>query len=216
VENNKQPLQQQPKVTADVQIGSKLLKILDDLLVTGDLSSDSLFLRNMEKRIKKLRDEVSGIVEIETPKEIADKKESKELEEFNAAVKPDYMRVYILVYQVEGGKIQNWQYALRAITEHNISYPTYNNENYVQEFIRSKKEMERYGYAIVDISTTGVYKLEKNPVDAFQHEMLVLKENIVKLDSIKGFVHANKRRYAFKEGKLVYMGDVAGQNGAPK
>jgi hypothetical protein len=89
-----------------------------------------------------------------------------------------------------------------------VSRPTYREEGHVQELIRSKKDTERYGYAIIHIPEDGIYNIKQASKDVFGHDMLMLKEGIIKLNNIEGFVHANKKRYKFFDGELIYEKDV--------
>lgn len=183
-----------PKEVSSAKIAKELAVILSGLLSTGDWQS-SLFLRAASKRIQVLLDEANSIVDLAG----AGESRSKSIK----SVPKDYIPVYISLYQVNGGNLQNWQYTLRILTEHNVSRPTYREEQYVRELIDSKNDIERHGYAVVYIREDDVYNFEEQPRDSLGHELLVLKESVVKLNNIVGFVHANKKRYAFVNNVLV-------------
>lgn len=120
-----------------------------------------------------------------------------------------YTQVYILLYQYEGTKLANWEHALRAISKHNVNRPTYRNEQNIQELIRSKGDLDRYGYAIVNIKEDDILPQEVKKFDIFNCEILLLKEGAVKNFNIVGFVHANKKCYSFEDNILTYYGDLA-------
>jgi len=177
-----------------IEVAKKLAVLLDGLLATGDWQS-SLFLRVASKRIQILLDEAKNLAELSNSEQLLTKK-----------VKDSaygHVPVYISLYQVVGNNLQNWQYALRLLSEHNTSRPTYRNEQFVRELIDSKPDSERQGYAIVHIKEDDIYTFEEQPRDSLGHEMLVLKEGVIKLGNIVGFVHANKKRYAFVDNMLV-------------
>ena len=176
------------------EVAKKLATLLDGLLATGDWQS-SLFLRVASKRIQILLDEAKSLVELSNPEQLLTKRVKESAH--------GYIPVYISLYQVVGNNLQNWQYALRLLSEHNTSRPTYRNEQFVRELIDSKPDSERQGYAIVHIKEDDIYTFEEQPRDSLGHEMLVLKEGVIKLENIVGFVHANKKHYAFVNNMLV-------------
>lgn len=177
-----------------IKIAKELAVLLDGLLATGDWQS-SLFLRVASKRIQILLDEAKSLVELSSPEQSLTKSIRNSTQ--------GYIPVYVSLYQVMGNNLQNWQYALRLLSEHNTSRPTYRNEQFVRELIDSKSDVERHGYAIVHVKEDDIYTFEEQPRDSLGHEMLVLKEGVIKLENIIGFVHANKKRYAFVNNMLV-------------
>ena len=177
-----------------IEIAKKLAMLLDGLLATGDWQS-SLFLRVASKRIQVLLDEAKSIIELSSPEQLSTKSIKNSVH--------GYIPVYVSLYQVMGNNLQNWQYALRLLSEHNTSRPTYRNEQFVRELIGTKTDIERHGYAIVHIKDDDMYHFEEQPSDSLGHELLVLKEGVIRLENIVGFVHANKKRYAFVNNMLV-------------
>lgn len=197
VENNSQ----ESVKLADIKIGKKLIEVLDNLLSVGEWDS-SLFLKTVKKRLQDLRENAYNAVG----------EDIKSVDIGSVIDTPmlpaGYVVVYILLYQTEGSKLANWQYAIKSLVGHNVSRPTYHEEGQVQELIRSKKDTERYGYAIVSVPEDGIYNLKQASKDILGHEMLMLKEGVIKLNNIQGFVHANKKRYRFSDGELIYKEDV--------
>lgn len=193
-----------PKKDSGTRVGKRLLKVLDNLINGGEWGS-SLFLSTIRKRIQNLRDETYKILQEETSSEI---QLDLQKDKFKQPVKEGYFRLYILLYQTEGGKLLNWQYALRTLLEYSVSRPTYNDVNYVKELIRTKPNVERYGYAVVDVAKGDLYTQEQPVKDSLGHEMVVLKEGAIKRENIIGFVHANKKQYGFIDGELIFQGEV--------
>lgn len=186
------------------RIGKRLLAVLDRLL-GGEGWGSTLFLETMKKRIQKLRDETYQILQ----EEISGEAQLEiQKDKFKQPVKEGNLRLYILLYQTEGGKLLNWQYALRTLLEYSVSRPTYNDVNYVRELIRTKPNIERYGYAIVDVDKNDLYAQEQPVKDALGHEMIVLKEGAIKRENIVGFVHANRKQYSFVDGELILQGEI--------
>jgi len=187
-------------IKPEIEAGKKLVDILDNILNNKQDWESSLFLKTVKTKLETLLKEAKNIVS-----------EVEETTGINAesvkAIRPGYTQIFILLYQFEGNKIQNWQYALRALAEHNTNRPAYSNEKEVQELIRTKRETEKYGYAIVNIKDDNVYKTEKKNLDPLNHELLSLKEGSITQMNIIGFVHDNKKYYNFDNGVLIYKSE---------
>jgi Dot/Icm secretion system protein IcmQ len=186
----------------ELQIGRELVATLDTLLASGAWEH-SLFLRTIKKRVQDIiNDTLSAIENVGGIKKVVVQ------DRFTQIVSDGHIRVYILMYQTEGGMLSNWQYALKTLLECNISRPTYRNGDDIQELIRSKKDVERYGYAVVNVAEKDIYSQSTALKDVLDHEMIALKENAVKRENVIGFVHANKKRYSFVDGALIYRDDL--------
>lgn len=204
MQDNKQQADQaeQETLSPEVKIGKNLVETLDALLDSGDWES-SLFLRTIRRKIKSIMEEASSIIEGEQKVE-----EAGSQNKFKQLLPSGYVRIYILLYQTEGNKLSSWQNALKTLLDYNISRPIYCDESHVQELVRSKKDVERYGYAVVNVLESNIYPQEQLPIDQFNHKMIILRENSIKRENVIGFVHANKKRYGLVEGELVYQGDI--------
>jgi Dot/Icm secretion system protein IcmQ len=189
--------QDKNKESPEIDIGAKLVRILDEALNTGEW--DTLFLRNVKKRLEGLRTEAGSLLKAE--KNIG----------MHAALPSvqhntdEYIKIYILLYQLDSNNLQSWASLIKTLREYNVNRPTYTNEQYIQEIVRSKRDAEKYGYVTVNIKKTNIYQFEKQMVDPFGHEVIAIKEKAIKLENIIEFVHANKRRYAFKDNKLFLI-----------
>jgi len=179
---------------SQAEIAKELTNILTELLNVGNWQS-SLFLRAASKRIQVLLEEAKSIAELEGQ----DQSRIRSLKKFP----PNYIPIYVSLYQVAGNNLQNWQYTLRLLSEHSVNRPTYRDEQSVRALIASKTDIDRHGYAIVYIKEDDIYGFEEQPRDSLGHEMLVLKEGVVKLENIVGFVHANGKRYILADNVLV-------------
>jgi Dot/Icm secretion system protein IcmQ len=193
------------KESPEIRIGKQLVKILDGALKESCWDS-SLFLRNAKNQLKALLREANTLVgEDQSSASVLGKDGRPQA----LQTKEGYIKVYILLYQLDSNNLRSWLSLVKSLIEYNVNRPTYREEQYIQELIRSKKEIDRYGYAIINVKEGDMYYFEKQPVDPFGHEILVLKEKAIKSENIIEFVHANKRRYVLKESELVYIGDNA-------
>lgn len=185
----------------EIKIAKKLATVLTDLLSHTEWDS-SLFLKTTRKKLEGLLNETTAIVSEETSsaKEAAQKAPK--------ALEAGQFQAYILLYQFDSSKLQNWQYTIKAFVSHSTNRPTYRSEQEIRAFIRAKKEIERYGYIIVNLRDEDVYSLGEPIFDALGHQLINLKEGIIKLNNIVGFVHANKQYYTLlQDGRLNYQGE---------
>lgn len=188
-----------------VEIGEKLVKLLDGLLSVGDWQSSS-FLRLSLAKIESLRDKAEKICgrggeaqDVVSEAVVEGKKEVPE----------GYRRVFVLLYQVEGGSLLNWFSVIKSLTEYSINRPVYEDENHLQEVIRSKVSgSESNGYVIVDVKEGDLFR---NPeqLDTFGHQLSTLKEKAVDMEHIVEFIHANRKRYVVREKGLEFLGEIS-------
>lgn len=183
----------------DLEATSKLVSLLDELLKDDDWES-SLLLRTTKKHLVALRDEAKQIVD-----KLSGGADLEANLQVSSSLEKDHIKIYISLYQSEGSNIKAWQRMLKSLANYSISRPVYNDEEQVREMIRSKPEIQRHAYAIVAIPQNGIIHLEKPTVDKFNHELLTLKEGAVQLKNIIEFVHANEKRYVFRDDKLILL-----------
>jgi Dot/Icm secretion system protein IcmQ len=189
------------KESAIVELGEKLAKILDKLLETGDWDT-SLFLRSSSKRLRQLRDEALRIAtKTDTGTNVA--KTS-----YRKAPSSGYVQVYVSIYQVNCKNLQDWQNALKALVEHSASRPTYLDEDNVRQLIRSKTDIDKHGYVIINVKDSEIYSTGQIVLDNFGSRLVTLKDGAIKLENIVGFVHGNREQYSFQNNALIYEGEV--------
>ncbi len=183
----------------DKKASTELVTILDELLDSNDWDT-SLLLRTTKKHLVALREEAKQIAD-----KLNDNVDAKLDQQVKTALKPDYIKIYISIYQAEGANLQAWQKMLKALANYSITRPVYENEERVREVIRAKPDMQRHAYAVVAIPQNSIIHLEKPSLDQFSHELLALKEGAVQLQNIIEFVHANAKRYVFRNDTLVLI-----------
>lgn len=172
----------------------KLISILDELLNNNDWES-SLLLRTAKKHLNALKDEA---------KQITDSfKISEQHEDVVSSLKEGHIKVYISLYQTEGTKLKIWHDMLKSLSEHSVSRPVYKDEEQVRTAIRSKPDMQRHAYVVVAIPENGIIHFEKPAVDRLGQELLTLKDGVIETRNIIEFVHANEKRYKFRNDMLV-------------
>lgn len=175
-----------------------VLEKLDQLLTDSRWES-SLFLRAIKKKIELVRSQYTEEIGYEASLEQA----------LNTPIEltlpPDMAEVYIALYNTEGSNLKKWEALLAAISIQGISRPIYQSEQDIQEFIRSKDYQQNDAYAVLWIRKEHIYQpYNKPPVDKSGRPLLVVKEGMIKPQSIARFVHVTGR-YRFLDGKLVHI-----------
>jgi len=191
----------QKQITSS-ELGKKLVGLLDGLLEVGDWTA-SLFLRTSAKRLRDLRDEANKIAIQDTAQTLV-----VNTVETKKTIPQGYIQVYISLYQVDGANLQTWYRTIKGLLELSASRPVYKDESHVRELIRSKTDLERNGYVIVNINPADIYGAEKPVSDPFGHELINIKEGAIKLENIVCFIHGNKKRYDLIKDGLVFLGNI--------
>lgn len=182
-----------------IKLSNEIVKELEKLLSTGDWEK-SLFLRTMAKRIGNIRDDAQELVEDLMEEE---DENSPANDKNSYAARGGYTKVYISLYQADGGNLQVWQNMLKSLAKYSINRPIYANEEHVKAMIRSKSDAIRHAYVIIAIKADSIIKSEFQQTDNLGHPLLTLKEHSIETDNIISFVHANKKVYVFHENKLI-------------
>jgi hypothetical protein len=176
------------------KVAKELVGILSKLLSCGDWNS-SLFLRSASKRLQTLLDEAESL---------ANQPHSAQFQaQTSKKIPTGYVPLYISLYQINGNNLKNWEYTLRLLIDHSINRPMYRDEQFARDLVGSKVDIDRHGYAMVYVKEEDIYQFPDPQKDLLGHELIVLKENVIKTNNIIGFVHANKDRYLFIDNNLV-------------
>lgn len=184
-------------------VGKQLLAVLTGILASGDWES-SLFLKVEADRLKEFSGQVGTLLKSDEPKlDIIARDVARPKPQFG------YSQVFILLYQIDGANLQNWYSNIKNLGQYSVTRPAYIDERYAQEFIRSKvANIERNGYVVANVKSDDFYQEGEKLFDPFGHELVSLKDKAVLIDNVVEFVHANKRRYAISDNKLVLLGEV--------
>ena len=182
------------------EISKRLRKIIDDVLATGDWES-SIFLKTSATKLREVQTKAEKLIPVDTQGGNNDNKHIN-----SKIVPPGFCRSYILMYQVNGSNLDGWYQAIKALVEFSVTRPAYKDESHVQEFIRAKSvSVDRHGYIIVNIDNNDFYDAAQGSVDNFGHQVFALKEKAIKFKNIVEFVHANKKRYAISDERLILL-----------
>lgn len=161
---------------------------------------DSLFLRNIMKPLIDAQQEAQKVLDLLVIRE----EEAKNLE--LPPVTDDQQLVYISLFQADGYDFLRWGMQLRSIERYLVGRPVYNEEKDVLQLIRSKETTPSDAYIVCTVNKTDIQQDEwaLKRKDANGQAVLALANNSVTADSIREFVHMNKR-YRLQDSKLIAM-----------
>ncbi len=186
----------------DPVINRKLLSILDNLIQAGHWDK-SLFLQATGKEIRDLKDSLSQTLDLTLPDEQAADAKHAMLKNELPALSPDKMEVYVALYQANGAKISNWESALELLLSRSASRPIYDTEAKAKDMMVKKGKSENNAYVVIAINKADVIPMpEKHVTDKYGHELVTVKENALKLENIRRFVHVSGN-YAFYKNQLL-------------
>lgn len=175
---------------------------VDRVLEAGDWDS-SLFLRNTAKPLKKLREQAEQLL-----KQI-DHTQAPEAAYRQKALADDDVRLYISLFQANGGDLKQWALQLRSIRSHLLGRPVYENEEDVQKIVRQKTNRLSEAYVAVVVKKTAVLSepFRAPRLDRNGNTLVTLKDGAVSVDNIVEFVHGGKQ-YQFVRGALHESGSA--------
>ncbi len=173
----------------------KIIATVDRILAAGDWET-SLFLRNLIKPIKQIREDAvvlleqnSGAQQLPVTDELTDAQ----------------MHVYVSLFQIEGSDLKKWHLQLKSIECNLVGRPIYAEKKFVEESIRSKMDVvnEAYIKVVVDkdlIRQPSVF--EKRKFDKNNNPLLMLEQGSILYHDIIEFVH-NEQTYTVTDGELI-------------
>jgi intracellular multiplication protein IcmQ len=178
------------------------LRTLDETIQQGPWE-DSLFLRGIGKKLREIREKYVtdlGIADIlaETSTLITTAPQT--------SLDTESIEVYVTLYQAEGNNLRKWTTIVAAIAQLSITRPVYASEEDVISAIRTKDYKVNDAYVAVKVGKGDILKpVEgKAPVDRYGHELLVLRENAIRLENVTRFVHLSGQ-YQFTRGALIKL-----------
>lgn len=176
----------------------ELLRALDQLIAEGQWEG-GLFFQAAGKKLRELSEQLKQELEIDANNQPSATQMADFIKQRSGLVE-----IFISLYSAEGNNIRKWEVVLATLTKQLVSRPIYKREKDIRDIINAKENPVNDAYAIVYVTEDSVIKptfRDKQPVDRFGHELLVLKENSLKSENISQLVHLTGR-YAYQNGSL--------------
>lgn len=175
----------------------EILKSLNEAIEKGPWEHN-LFFRGIGKKLRDARDRFQRELGLD------DLLQSQEAHMNVVESDQQFTEVYISLYQSEGANMQKWASVIGSLVGHSISRPVYKNEDDIQAAIRAKDYKLNDGYVAARVRNVLILKPygDKQPLDRFGRELLILREDAVQLENILYFVHISGR-YMLSKGTLT-------------
>ena len=179
-----------------IENNKKLITAIDQLLTTGNWE-DSLFLRANKKRFLALREKIIAL------NGQADSLLSQSVANKTIAWGEHKRLIYILLHQTHGNQLSHWEQLLKGLIGQSAGRPIYSSEEHIKAVVRSKPYPSKEGYVVLVVDKQAILQPYSGHqvTDRFGYELLMLKENAVRFDSMVEFVNEDKR-YRFHNGHL--------------
>lgn len=200
-------ISQDPEDTKALGAASKFVRLVDNLLA-HPVWERSLFLRNIKKRLTALRSDAQTMLDAAGESQNAISSKTRQ------SLPPGFVEIYIMLYQADGRNLPGWRNTLNTLADYSISKSIYLNEDHVREFIRSRYDPQKYGYAAVRVSKEKIIQPIPPKLDPLEHELITLRENSVNLTNLTKFIHGNIKEYILRNGELVLINAPAESSSA--
>lgn len=185
-----------PLTDEEIKSALDILNALDGAIDKGPWEHN-LFFKGIGKKLRDARDkfkEELGIDELAA--DLLAQNQS------NHKTDTQSTEVYIALYQAEGSNIAKWTTVVNSLAGYNLTRPVYRNEADIQAAIRAKEQQQNDAYVAVRVRNIDIMQItEKQPKDKLGHELLILREGAIHLESISRFVHKSGH-YQFRNKLL--------------
>lgn len=187
------------------ETAKQLREIIDNILNAGNWD-DSIFLKQTSAKLRNLLFEADRLCKIFALQQVATTNKNSISRTVKTEIPSGYTQAYVLLYQIDGNNLAAWYENIKSLTNYSANKSIYKNKNHIEEFIRSKSNnITHSGYVVVNIKSNDFYNIEAPSLDIYNHELLILKENAIKLENIVEFVLANKQHYIIENSELVLL-----------
>jgi intracellular multiplication protein IcmQ len=181
---------------SDEQVNG-ILDALQGMLKHGSWGGSAI-LRALGKKLQSIHDKFESDVE-------AGRQATLDAEQGPVKHMPSdtQQEVFVALYSSDGTNLSVWERLLSNLPRQSVSRPVYAHEEDVKRAIRSATNRLNEGYVSIYVDRTSMLSMpaEKIPKDKLGTELLTLKDNALKLNQLKRFVHMNNV-YTYAQGRL--------------
>lgn len=185
----------------DIEHTLELIRALDEAIAKGNWEG-GLFFQAAGKKLRTLSEKLKKELEDNGQKPPT----AEEMIDL-AKQKSGLVEVYISVYCTEGRSIPRWESVLGNLPKQVVGRPIYKREKDVKDIIRTKENPVNDGYVVAYITEMDILKpsfKEKAAVDRFGHELIRLKDNVLKPENITKLIHL-MGDFSYRNGKLAKL-----------
>lgn len=175
----------------DPVVNRQLISLLDNLIQMGSWDK-SLFLQATKKEIKDMRDKIANDLDLVIPEENPHHEDAIAQDVTKAPIPEGMLEVYVALYQANGLKIQNWENSFELLLARSSSRPIYNEETNAKDMLLRKGNPTNNAYIAILINKDDIIPVpEKHITDKFGHELLTVREDALKVENIRKFIHSS-------------------------
>lgn len=187
------------------EIAKQLREIIENILSASDWEA-SIFLKQSAAKLRNLLVESDRLCKVFSVQKNTVVQKNNTIKNIKQEIPLGFVQVYVLLYQTSGDNLDAWYENIKSLTAYSANRSVYKNQSHIEEFIRSKKSnIICNGYVVVNVKNSDFYNIEAPSFDMYNHELVVLKEDAIKLENIVEFVLANKQYYIIENNKLVLV-----------
>lgn len=187
------------------EIAKQLKRIIEDILGAADWES-SFFLKQAAAKLRTLLIEADRLCQVFAEYKTIAVRQHDLSRQSQAEILPGFTRVYVLLYQVNGNDLAAWYENIKSLTHYSANRSIYKNQSYAEELMRTKTgNLACHGYVVVDVHNSDFYELGAPALDLYDHELVALKADAIKLEYVVELVLANKQHYIIQDHELVLV-----------
>ncbi|NQY41758.1 MAG: Dot/Icm secretion system protein IcmQ [Legionellales bacterium] len=170
-----------------------------DKAITNHVWNKHALLKKYKDKLQYLKD--TFVKEIDIENYMANENGYRDKKEIN---RTGQLKVFISLYNPDGGDLDKWSQIIHGIVENVISRPVYRVEDDIKSAITSQNKQENEGYVIVYVNNIDLIDNSKSneSQDSLGNELSFLRKNCIKKDNIVEFVY-DSQHYVIKEKKLI-------------
>lgn len=173
----------------DPEINRKLLEILDEL-IADSCWDKSLFLKASSKEWINLREKLANQLDCDSSSDPTLFQKSAHLNSAIEKIPKDKLQVYVGLYLNDGTKLPSWERSMANLIEKSSSRPIYQDEVKAKDAMAKQGNSPNIAYIEVLINKSDIVPMpEKLVTDRFGHELLTLREDALRLENIRRFIH---------------------------
>lgn len=121
-----------------------------------------------------------------------------------ALANQDEPDIFVALYQVDGGNLDKWAYALSTIAFQGVFRPIYSKEEDICKMIQTKENRSNEGYAVITIQASAIVYTAKENLDKLGNTLVHIKPGSLQSKNIKRFVHVSGQ-YLWQNNALTKL-----------
>ena len=163
---------------------------------------DSLFLRNTINPLLKLLDEA-----VENQQQVEQINQPAEVTFKQKPLQPHQTRVYVVLYQADGGDLSKWVMQIMSLPKLLATRPVYLDENDARQACRIGNDAMTKGYLSIIVNKDQILhdELAERRKDQNNNSLELLKDTAIRDDGEIEYLVLGRERYRWLSNQLLPM-----------